>query len=159
MRSRRDRVRRFGLSSDIDWGPPVTGRAGLGNVLQMAFDGGCHEEAGPSSAGGRQMRVGFVQYEPVFGEVAANLSAIESAVEAAGRADLMVLPELATTGYNFASVEEADALSEPVPGPSTERLAVLSKRLETWLVVGIAEAAGGRRYNSSVLIGPSGWVG
>ncbi|HEX7880296.1 MAG TPA: nitrilase-related carbon-nitrogen hydrolase [Candidatus Eisenbacteria bacterium] len=105
------------------------------------------------------MRVGFVQYEPVFGEVAANLAAIETAVEAAGRADLMVLPELATTGYNFATVEEAEALSEPVPGPSTERLAALARRLETWLVVGIAEAAGGKRYNSSVLIGPDGSVG
>jgi predicted amidohydrolase len=84
---------------------------------------------------------------------------MESAVEAAGRADLMVLPELATTGYNFASVEEAEALSEPVPGPSTERLAALARRLDTWLVVGIAESAGGRRYNSSVLVGPEGWVG
>jgi predicted amidohydrolase len=105
------------------------------------------------------MRVGFVQYEPAFGAVAANLAGIEAAVEAAGRADLMVLPELATTGYNFASPEEAESLAEPVPGPSTERLAALARRLETWLVVGIAESAGGRRYNSAALIGPSGWVG
>ena len=65
------------------------------------------------------MRIGFVQFDPVFGDVAANLAAIETAVEAAGRADLMVLPELATTGYNFASVDEAASLAEPVPGPAT----------------------------------------
>ena len=76
------------------------------------------------------MRVGFIQFEPTFGDVAGNLSTMEAALEGAGRADLMVLPELATSGYNFTSVEEAAALSEPIPGPSTERLAAVARRLK-----------------------------
>lgn len=105
------------------------------------------------------MRVGFIQFDPTFGDVAVNLSTMEAALEGAGRADLMVLPELATSGYNFTSVEEAAALSEPIPGPSTERLAGVAKRLNTFLVVGLAEAADGVRYNSAALIGPDGWMG
>jgi len=44
------------------------------------------------------MRVGFIQFEPVFGDIPGNLSAMEAALERAGRADLMVLPELAASG-------------------------------------------------------------
>lgn len=114
-------------------------------------------------------RIGFLQFEPVFGDVAGNLARIEAALEPArGGADLLVLPELATTGYNFVSRQELASLAEPVPdGPSTRRLTALAARLGAHLVVGLAEAApaesgtaaGGALYNSAALIGPGGWIG
>jgi predicted amidohydrolase len=108
------------------------------------------------------LRVGFLQFEPVFGDVTGNLARIEAALEPArGRADLLVLPELATTGYNFTSREELAGLAEPVPdGPSTRRLVALAGHLGAHLVVGLAEgAAEGRLYNSAALLAPAGWIG
>ena len=121
------------------------------------------------------MRVGFFQFQPLFGQVAANLDRIEAAL-AGARADLIVLPELATTGYNFLSRQEVAELAEPVPdGPTVTRLRALARREGFSLVVGMAErgatgggpapggagAAGGapfadglRVYNSAVLITP-----
>jgi predicted amidohydrolase len=120
------------------------------------------------------LRIGFYQFRPRFGEVSANLDQIEAALRGI-RADLVVLPELATTGYNFVSAEELAGLAEPVPeGPTVERLAVIARRENTHLVVGIAERAGQAApgagpgtpaagptavYNSAVLISPRGFSG
>ena len=46
------------------------------------------------------LRVGFFQFAPKFGEVATNLSKIVSALRGS-EADIIVLPELAFTGYFF----------------------------------------------------------
>ena len=67
------------------------------------------------------MRVGFYQFDPQFGDVAANLDAVTAKLEQAD-ADLIVLPELFASGYQFVSQEEVLALAEPVPdGPTTRR--------------------------------------
>jgi 5-aminopentanamidase len=105
------------------------------------------------------MRVGFCQFNPAFGEVERNLDRV--AARLAGiRTDLMVLPELFASGYQFASAEEARDLSEPVPdGPTTRRLLDLARERETYIVAGLPERAGGRIYNSAVLVGPGGLIG
>ena len=51
------------------------------------------------------MRVGYVQCNPAFGEVARNLDVVTAQLEQA-EADLIVLPELFATGYQFTSQEE-----------------------------------------------------
>jgi predicted amidohydrolase len=105
------------------------------------------------------MRVGFCQFNPAFGEVERNLDRV--AARLAGiRTDLMVLPELFASGYQFASAEEVRDLSEPVPdGPTTRRLLDLARERETYIVAGLPERAGGRIYNSAVLVGPGGLIG
>jgi predicted amidohydrolase len=60
------------------------------------------------------MRVGYVQCDPVFGEVAHNLDLITARLEQV-EADLLVLPELFATGYQFVSQEEVFRLAEAVP--------------------------------------------
>ena len=60
------------------------------------------------------MRVGYLQFDPVFGEVAHNLDLITARLEEA-EADLLVLPELCASGYQFVSQEEVSRLAEPVP--------------------------------------------
>jgi len=104
------------------------------------------------------MRVGYLQLDPQLGRVADNLSRIEALLDGA-RADLIVLPELATTGYSLADRESALALAEPIPGPATERLAELAERCGGHLVVGLAERKGERLYNSAALIGAAGVIG
>lgn len=53
-------------------------------------------------------------------------------------------------------------LAEPVPGPSSRRLAELARETGTYIVFGIDEADPGdprRIHNSAVLVGPEGLVG
>jgi predicted amidohydrolase len=72
---------------------------------------------------------------------------------AAKGADIVCLPEGITLVGN--GLKYADA-AEPIPGPSTELLGALAKRLRVWLVAGIYEREGKRIYNTAVLIGRDG---
>lgn len=105
------------------------------------------------------MRLGIYQFNPRFGAVSENLDRIEGALKDAD-ADLVVLPELCTTGYQFRDAREAFDLAEPVPdGESTRRLEKLAKQKDMFIVAGLAEKSGKNCYNSAVLIGPDGVVG
>ncbi len=104
------------------------------------------------------MRVGYVQFAPEFGERERNLDRVAELL-ARDRADLWVLPELFSTGYQFASARELEALAEPVPtGRTTARLVALAREANSHIVAGLAEQAGKRIYNAAVLVGPSGFV-
>lgn len=104
------------------------------------------------------MKVGFLQFCPSRGDPQANLSFIESALHRV-EADLIVLPEMALTGYLFTTRPELEKVAEPVPGPSTERLERLCRQERVALVCGVAERCGGGLYNSAVVIGPEGLLG
>lgn len=105
------------------------------------------------------MRVGYLQFDPVFGEVASNLDVVTARLEQA-EADLMVLPELCVTGYQFVSQEEVFRLAEAVPdGRTTTRLAEIAARRGMTIVAGLAERAGTRCFNSAVVVGPKGFIG
>jgi len=105
------------------------------------------------------LRVGFYQFDPVFGEIAKNLETVRAKLEQA-EADLIVLPELCCSGYQFVSQEEVQQLAEPVPdGPTTKMLVDVAKRRRMHLVAGLPERAGNRCYNSAVIVGPAGFLG
>ncbi|HSA63838.1 MAG TPA: nitrilase-related carbon-nitrogen hydrolase, partial [Nitrospira sp.] len=105
------------------------------------------------------MRVGYYQNNPEFGKVAENLDRIATTLETA-QADLLVLPELCASGYQFVSIEEVRDLAEPVPsGPTTNRLLDLARRRQMVIVAGLPERAGTACYNSAVVVGPQGFVG
>ena len=105
------------------------------------------------------MKIGFVQNEPRFGEVEHNLDRL-STLLANHSADLIVLPELFNTGYQFTTREEALNLAEPLSGGRTvEWLMEASRRTQAALVAGLAESSGGRVYNSAVLVRPEGVIG
>jgi predicted amidohydrolase len=106
-------------------------------------------------------RVAVAQTEPRLGEKERNLDACLGRLHdaAAQGAELLVLPECATSGYMFDSEEEAARLAEEIPGPSTEAFAQACRELGLHLVVGLLERDGDRLRNSAVLIGPDGIVG
>lgn len=105
------------------------------------------------------MRIGFYQFDPQFGDVVANLDRVTAKLEQAD-ADLIVLPELFASGYQFVSPEEVQRLTEPIPdGVTVRRLSELAKRRKMHLVAGLPERSGARYYNSAVVVGPSGFRG
>jgi predicted amidohydrolase len=105
------------------------------------------------------MRVGFFQFAPIFGDVSHNLDKVVGTLDRAD-ADLIVLPELCSSGYQFVSQQEAITLSESVPdGPTTRRLIDLAQRRRMVIVAGLPERAGSACYNSAVVVGPSGFIG
>ncbi|CAN7308092.1 nitrilase family protein [Acidovorax sp. LjRoot118] len=115
----------------------------------------------PSTAG-HLVTVASIQMEPRIGRKHENLARSVALVEraAAGGAALVVLPELANTGYMFESRAEAFALAEPVPaGPSTQAWIEVARRCNTLIVAGMAERDGERLYNAAVVVGPTGWLG
>jgi predicted amidohydrolase len=105
------------------------------------------------------VRVACHQLAPAIGELEGNraraLAAIDAAADAG--AQVVVLPELASSGYVFRDAGEARALAEPGDGPT---LAGWAKRAAAHGVVvagGFAElAADGRLYNSAALVDSSG---
>ncbi len=104
------------------------------------------------------MKIGYVQFNPAFGQVDRNLDRAEALIESA-QADLLVLPELFNTGYLITSQEEIGSLAEEVPGGKTaRRLAAVAKRKNVHLVAGIAERNGEKLYNSAILVSPNGFV-
>lgn len=113
-------------------------------------------------AGAAGVVVASVQFEPRLGAVADNLSRSLAAIERAARlgAQIVVLPELANSGYVFRDRHEAFALAEPIPdGPSATAWAAAARRLQLVIVAGIAERVGDRLFNAAVVLGPQGPMG
>ena len=99
------------------------------------------------------MRVGWIQTQPTFGDVAANLRTVEKIV-ASAPADLWVLQELFTTGYVFGARAQAKRLAEPIPGgPTTQALIELAKRSGSSIVGGLAERGpDGKIFNTAIAV-------
>lgn len=96
--------------------------------------------------------VACLQTRPAFGEVRANLDAVEARL-AGTRADLVVLPELFATGYAFRTRDEAYDLSEAWPeGATTERLCAVSEGTGGMVVGGLLERDGDRLFNSAAVV-------
>ncbi len=104
------------------------------------------------------MRVGFYQFQPIFGTKEKNLAKVCTRLKKVD-ADLMVLPELFATGYLFRNRKELEAMAEPIPdGLTTKTLLAVSKLKKMFIVAGVAEKTGKKIYNSAVLVCPDGKV-
>jgi predicted amidohydrolase len=104
------------------------------------------------------VKIGYFQFSPVIGETSQNRQRLVDAVLQTD-ADLLVAPELATSGYFFASTEQARELSEPIPGPTTDALVEAAAKTGCTVVIGLPERAGNTLYNSAVVVGPEGIIG
>jgi predicted amidohydrolase len=103
----------------------------------------------------RYYTIAAVQPRLRFGQPEHNLSHMSDLV-GRRRADLLVLPELATSGYIFSTVEEALSFAETVPGPSTDWAQRLAKRIRGCVVLGLPEKTRRKLYNSAVLVDATG---
>ncbi|MEM2111196.1 MAG: nitrilase-related carbon-nitrogen hydrolase [Candidatus Bathyarchaeia archaeon] len=107
------------------------------------------------------MRVGYVQFRPLFGKKEKNLNRILKFLEEGARreADLLVFPELCNTGYVFKSKKEVEVLSENVTdGQTTRALTEATEDMNLYIVAGLCEKKDEQFFNSAILIGPNGLV-
>jgi predicted amidohydrolase len=104
------------------------------------------------------MRLGYIQFEPIFGALKANRDKIKVLVQKT-KAEILVLPELCTTGYAFINNEEISSLSGTVPdGEDASFFLELSSQTGNSIVAGIIERDGNKYYNSSVFTRPDGSI-
>ena len=111
------------------------------------------------TAPARTLRVAVAQYQPRIGDPEGNRTAAVAWVEAAAAegAQLVVLPELASSGYVFSGEEEAAALAEDADsGVTVAALVEVCRRRGLHVVAGLAEQGDGCRHNSAVVLGPAG---
>ncbi len=107
----------------------------------------------------RSTRVAVVQTNPRLGRTEENIRRC-LALMARQRAHVYVLPELAFSGYNFASKRQARALAEPAGlGASYEALWNFARQRAAYVAYGFPERFGGTLYNSASLLGPRGLIG
>jgi predicted amidohydrolase len=108
----------------------------------------------------REVTVAVVQMAPKPGQVEENLSVMSKFVDKIcteqKKVDLIVFPELVTTGYEL-GVGFTD-VAERVPGQSVHLLAQRASDYQTHIVFGLVtkEKVESTIYNSAVLIGPEG---
>jgi len=104
------------------------------------------------------MKIAIYQFAPEFGAKEKNLRRIEKNLLQSDP-DLVVLPELCTTGYQFTSKKELTDLAESIHGPTVQNWEKLCRDKGFYLVAGLAEKDGEYFYNSAVLVSPKGYVG
>lgn len=97
------------------------------------------------------MRVGFIQMNPKLLRVEKNVDRALHMLERT-RADLMVLPELFNTGYNFSNRHDVNKVAERIPdGYTSQKLLEASRDRNMTIVAGIAERRGASFYNSALV--------
>lgn len=103
------------------------------------------------------LRLAAVHFTPELGEVATNRERLVAlAAEAAADADVVVLPELATTGFCL-TPPEAAAWAETADGPTARALADVARAARAVLVVGLAvRAAEGALENAQLVLDADG---
>ncbi len=96
--------------------------------------------------------VALEQLDVTAGDRAANIDLAVRRAETAFRAgaDIVVLPELATSGYVVDPVA-AEAVAEPLNGPSLEALGAVAAAHDGLIVYGFCESAGDARDHSAAL--------
>ena len=100
------------------------------------------------------------QFKPRRGARNSNLAALTKiaveALEAGTR--LIVLPEMAATGYRFPNPEAIRPMAEPPRGPTFRAFSPLAKQFKAHIVVGFVEDFEGRLFNAALVINPEGRI-
>nr|MBN2276132.1 hypothetical protein [candidate division Zixibacteria bacterium] len=102
------------------------------------------------------MRVALYQNNPIFGETEKNVISVLAAVENEAF-DLLVIPELFATGYQFKNRQELKSLADQVgDGYTFNRLKDLARYKQALIVYGFPERDNDYLYNSALAIAPDG---
>ena len=100
-----------------------------------------------------------MQLAPRVGDLEWNRNHMKSAIRQVAALDtqIVLMPELVSSGYVFDTVEEARSCGESADGPSVSMLAVGAAHYGIVIVGGFAELGDdGQLYNSAAIVGPDG---
>ncbi|KPJ76224.1 MAG: carbon-nitrogen hydrolase [Deltaproteobacteria bacterium SG8_13] len=101
----------------------------------------------------KPLKLALVQFQPKFRDIDGNLNRISELTNAL-QADIIVLPELSTTGYFFLSREESAEMAEQANGRTGQFFRDMAQRHEAIVIAGFAEKQGNRIYNSCLTVVP-----
>lgn len=100
------------------------------------------------------MKITVAQTLPVFLKPTHNLKKIELVLKSS-KSDLVIFPELCTSGYNFSHKKQLARVAERIPtGPTRRCLQKWSREKNMAIVCGLPEQNGGKFYNSSIFVTP-----
>jgi len=108
------------------------------------------------------LKAGVVQFSPLYGRVEDNLERLESLVETGANqgAEILVLPEMAWTGYLWPKKHTLLPRAEQAgSGPGQDRMRELSRRWNLTLLYGFPERGQGGLFNAQGLAAPDGTLG
>jgi len=101
-------------------------------------------------------KIGLCQFRPELLNKTANIQKMVDMVDGVD-ADLIVFPELTTSGYAFSSKAEVLGVSDTFEGSETTAIFTeLAKCNNTSYVLGFPELSDGELYNSAMLVNPDG---
>ena len=103
----------------------------------------------------KKIQAGFIQFRPLLGDTESNMKKLSRMISQCREADLMVIPELANSGYNFTSGDQALELAEEINRSSfIEFLIAEAAEKNIFIVAGMNEKDGHDLFNTAVLICP-----
>lgn len=112
--------------------------------------------------------IAVITFHALWGKKEENLNRIVGLIESSAKrgADFVLLPEMALTGYDDQPEKQLkDKMqfqeAEIVPGPSTDRIAEVTRKYGIYAFVGMPERDFPTRriYNSMAVFGPEGLLG
>ena len=99
------------------------------------------------------LRVTIVQADLIWEDVQANLAHLDQLLEGlSGKTDLLILPEMFTTGFTM----HPAALAEPLHGPTFQWMAAFAKKTETAITGSMICRESDAYYNRLLFIRPDG---
>jgi predicted amidohydrolase len=105
------------------------------------------------------LKVTQIQFNPRVGEPEKNLNDVELLLKRSEGSRLVVIPELANSGYNFQDRDHALKLSSTVTAsPYVEMVLSMAKEQDQYIVTGFHERDGTDLFNTSLLFTPEGEI-
>ena len=102
----------------------------------------------------KSIKLAVIQFTPAFKKKEDNIVQIQGLIKTL-EADIIVLPELCTTGYFFLSRMETGEMAEPVSGPTCAFFQDMSRQTGAVVIAGFIEKDGKNIYNSCIIATPN----
>ena len=106
------------------------------------------------------LKIVQIQFNPRIGEPDKNLQEVKSLLAKSSGADLVILPELSNSGYNFLDRNHALSLASAVEESEyVNSLLEVARENDQHIVTGFHEKEGDELFNTSLFITPGGEIG
>lgn len=100
------------------------------------------------------IKLAVIQFTPSFKNKEENLASIHELIKDLD-ADIIILPELCTTGYFFISRNETIELAEPLSGPTGKFFQDISSQSGSIIIAGFIEQHKKKIFNSCLIAQPN----